>query len=353
NDEIFDIVDRLTSEIKKDLALPAAAAREKDMPVAEATTHSTEAYRYYLEGMDYLNKYYGQEAKASFDHALEYDSTFAMAYLRLSSSVISTSTTERKRAISKAVEYSDRASKKELRYINSARALISGDLKGAIAELETLIEENPEEKEAYKELGDIYRVYIIDPDEAIPYYRKALEIDPMDKGSYNSLAYLYQSVGDIDNYIWAIYQYMSLAPGEANPHDSRGDLYAFGGKPEKAIKSYAKALEYKPDFHGSRVKLGHMHLFNGDYEQAREAYAMLVADTDLVVRAWGRSWMALVPLYQGRLDEAIKQLDEGIAADRAEGAEGEPYTFKYAMKAFAYAAKKDYARAIAEARTGL
>ncbi len=353
NDKIFEIVDQLTSEIKKDLALPAAAAREKDMPVAEATTHSTEAYRYYLEGMDYLNKYYDQEAKASFDRALEYDSTFAMAYLRLSSSVISNSMTERRRAISKAVEYSDRASKKELRYINSASALISGDVKGAIAELETLIEEHPNEKEAYKELGDIYRVYISDPDEAISYYRRVLVIDPMDKGSYNSLAYLYQSVGDIDNYIWAIYQYMSLAPGEANPHDSRGDLYAFSGKPGKAIKSYAKALELKPDFHGSRVKLGHMHLFNGDYDKAREAYTTLVDDGDASIRAWGRGLMTLVPMYQGRLDEAIKLLDEGIAADRAEGVEGKFHTGKYAMKAFAYAAKRDYARAVAEARAGL
>jgi tetratricopeptide (TPR) repeat protein len=353
DEKIFEIVDQLTSEIKKDLALPAAAAREKDVPVAEATTHSTEAYRYYLEGMDYLNKYYGQEAKESFNRALEYDSTFAMAYLRLSSNLISTSAADRQHAISKAVEYSDRASKKELRYINSASALISGDLKGAIAELETLIEEHPDEKGAYKELGEIYRVYISDPDAAIPYYRKAIAIDPMDKGSYNSLAYLYQSAGDIDNHIWAIYQYMSLAPDEANPHDSRGDLYAFGGKTGKAIKSYEKALELKPDFHGSRAKLGHMHLFNQDYDKAREAYAKMVVEGDASVRAWGRSLTTLIPMYQGRLDEAITMLEEGIVADRAEGFGGKAHAAKYAMKAEAYAARKDYARAIADLQNGL
>ncbi len=78
------MVDKLTTELKKDLSLPAQAGKEETPKVADVTTHSQEAYRYYLEGMEYNNKYYYAEAEKSFKKALEYDSTFAMAYYQLS-----------------------------------------------------------------------------------------------------------------------------------------------------------------------------------------------------------------------------------------------------------------------------
>jgi serine/threonine protein kinase/Tfp pilus assembly protein PilF len=351
-EKIFPLVDRLTGEIKEDLALPAAASREQDAPVAEVTTHSTEAYRHYLEGVDYLNKYYAQEASASFEKALEYDSTFAMVYLRQAAGLLAGSRSGRKRAIEKAVLYSDRVSKKERYYIASASALVSGRLDTAIGELETLIDEYPGEKDAYKALGEIYRDDAGDTDKAILNYRKAIEIDPLDKGSYNVLAYLYQSTGDIDNYIWAIYQYMSLAPDEANPYDSRGDLFAYSGKTGKAIASYQKALERKPDFMPSQVKLGHMYLFEGDYAGAREAYRKLLDASDVETRARGRTVLALIPVYQGRLNDGLEVLAQGIESDRAEGYGGDNLADKYAFKARIYAAKRDYARAIEELQQG-
>ncbi|MDH3216647.1 MAG: FlgO family outer membrane protein [Candidatus Krumholzibacteria bacterium] len=352
-EKIFSLVDRLTADIKQDLALPAAASREEDAPVAEVTTHSTEAYRHYVEGVDYLNKYYGQEAKASFQKALSYDSTFAMVYLRQTADLISGSWAKKKRAIVKAVEYSDGVSKKERHYIRSASAKLSGDTGTAIRELETILEEYPNEKDAYKALGDIYRFNTTDLEKAISYYRKAIEIDPMDKGSYNILAYQYQGLGDIDNYIWAIYQYMSLAPDEANPYDSRGDLYAYSGKTDKAAKSYEKALQQKPDFYPSQEKLGHMHLFNGDYKGASEAYRKLVTAGDADTRSRGRLLQALVPLYTGELDNALAALDLGVEADLEEGYRGQNYTAKLGYKARVYALKKDLGRAIAIAERGM
>ena len=115
-EKIFSIVDRLTDEIKGDLTLPAAADEEQGIAIAEATTHSTEAYRYYLEGVDNLNKFYLQEAKASFDKALEHDSTFAMVYLRQANAGIAGGRAERKKAIAKAMQYADKVSKKEKHY---------------------------------------------------------------------------------------------------------------------------------------------------------------------------------------------------------------------------------------------
>jgi tetratricopeptide (TPR) repeat protein/TolB-like protein len=351
-DQIFALVDRLTLEVRSDLALPASGRVGRDMPIAEVTTRSTDAYRYYLEGMEHLNKYYGPEAREAFERALEFDSTFAMVHLRLASGIIPGSRAEKKKAIGRAVRYSENVSQNEKRYILSTSALFSGDTDKAIAELQNLVEEYPKEKEAYRNLGDIYRSQSVDLAKAVENYRKVIEIDPLDKFAYNQLAYAYQEMGDIENYVWAIYQYMSLAPDEANPYDSRADLYAYSGKVDKAIESYKDALERKPDFYPSVIKLGHMHLFRREYGEALAYYRRLASSPDPSTRAAGRTMEILVPFYQGRLGEAAAVADRMMAADIAEGHAGEALFAKGMWLVQALCATGDYGRALAVAEQG-
>jgi len=70
NEDIFAVVDKLGWDLKKNLSLPLKADTEKNKSVADVTTHSSEAYRYYLEGRDYYYKYYFPEAGKSFRKAL-------------------------------------------------------------------------------------------------------------------------------------------------------------------------------------------------------------------------------------------------------------------------------------------
>ena len=314
-DQVFSLVDELAVEIKNDLALPAAAREEPDRPVADVTTHSPEAYRHYLEGEDYLVKLYWTEAAESYSRALEFDSTFAMAYYRLSGVGVPS---DRKNMIAKAVLYSDKVSQKEKHYIRSREAQLSGDYALAIEELQKIVERYPEEKQAFLMQGVIYWAALGEPETAIPLFTKAIEIDPLYKFPHNMLAYAYNEVGDFEKSIWAINKYISLAPDEANPYDSRADLYAYNGKLDQAIESYTKASEMKPGF--STGKLGHMYLFKREYARAESCYKALASSSEKDIRSEGRTYLALIPLCQGRLDEASRVLDAGITADRMEEA---------------------------------
>ena len=187
-DNIFTLVDKLTVEVKSDLALPAVAQEEADRPVADVTTHSPEAYRYYLEGLDYEEKHYYTEALNSFREALKFDSTFAMAYFALA--LGRSPEEERKRAIARALEYSDRVTEKERWYIEVGDAGLSGQTEEGIRRLEKIVEHYPEEKLALLWLGITYR-YAFQFDKAIRCLKRAIEIDPLYKGAYNELAYTY------------------------------------------------------------------------------------------------------------------------------------------------------------------
>jgi serine/threonine protein kinase/tetratricopeptide (TPR) repeat protein len=342
-ENIFPLVDRLTVEIKKDLSLPPMAQKEPDPSVADVTTHSPAAYRYYIEGMDYENKIYDKEAEESFRKALEYDSTFAMAYFRLLDYI--GGSPEYKQIKAKAVEYSKNISQKEKQYIKSYEALDSGGWNSYIKELKKIVERYPEEKEAFYELGSSYDVER-QFDQAIFYLNKAIEIDPLYKLAYNKLAYTYNDMGDFEKSIWAINKYISLGPDEANPYDTRADLYAYNGKLDQAIQSYKKALEIKPDFYMSLEKLGHMYLFKREYAKAESCYKEIASSSEKSHRTTGRTYLALIPLHQGKFEEALTVLDNGIVADKMDQVEGWQNADKHFLKTRIYEEKKNLKMAL-------
>ena len=344
-EKIFSLVDRLTVQLKQDLSLPAQAQKEETPKVADVTTHSPEAYRYYLEGIDYFYKVYMVEAEKSFRKALELDSTFAMACYWLA---VIKSGEEKKALAAKAVKYSDKVSQKEKYYIRCLEAGVSGNQTQEIRALEKIIEHYPEEKEAYFMLGAIYQLQLRDYKQAVDYLNKATQIDPLYKIAYNMLAYAYDEMGDFEKSIWAINKYISLAPDEANPYDSRADLYANNGKLDQAIESYKKALQIKPDFYSSLSKLGYMYLFKKDYAKADSCFKALSSSNEKFYRSAGRLFLSLIPLYQGKFEDALGLLDDGIVADRMEQAEGPPNAAKHLYRAFTYEAKKNIGLALKE-----
>jgi tetratricopeptide (TPR) repeat protein len=345
SEDLFSVVDELSAQIKKDLALPGGTKKDLDKPVADVTTHSPEAYRYYLEGLDYYNKVYFADAARSFEKALEFDSTFAMAYFRLASVKEGR---ERRDLITKAAEHLDKVSKKERYYIKIVQAGTSGKDKDYLEGLQEMTEHFPDDKESFQRLGAYY-YETREFEKSISYYRKALELDPLFKLVYNMLAYTYNSVGDFEKSLWAINKYISIAPDEANPYDTRADLYAWNGKMDQAIESYKTALEKKPDFSASRAKLGHMYLFKREYAKAESCYKELSASDQKDVRSEGRIYLAFIPAYQGKRDEALKILDDGLAADRMEQEEGVKRARKHSLRAFILMEKGSFESAEEEA----
>jgi tetratricopeptide (TPR) repeat protein len=313
-EQVFALIDRLSSEVRKDLELPATSSTVSETSVADVTTHSSEAYRAYLEGIEYERKYYYEQALDAFKRAAELDSNFAMAHYALARLV--PNATEGLREIERAKELSANLGQRERRYISSRYAELHGDTETATREMELLIETYPDEKDAYNHLGELY--WGIDDQRSIRYYHRAIEIDPLFKDPYNALAYLYQGLDEFDNAIWAITQYINLAPDEPNPYDSRAEMYAQDGKLDQAIESYQKALAIDPEFHMSRAGLGHMYLFKRDYEEAIKAYQVLVDADSPMWRTRGREYMSYVPRALGKVEEATRILLEGIAADQQE-----------------------------------
>lgn len=349
-EDLFAVVDKLSVEVKKDLKLPVQAQAEPERPVADATTHSPEAYRYYLEGMDYLYKLYFPEAEKSFRKAIDLDSTFAMAYYQLAHSLDMQGKPESRATALQAVKYSGKVGPLEKRYIKCREARLSGNVLLALKEFEKITADFPQEKDAFFMMGAIYVMELGQPKKGIGPLLKTIEIDPLYKRAYNTLAYAYNDIGDFEKSIWAINKYIELAPEEANPYDTRGDLYAYNGKLDDAAASYRQALARKPDYFASLTKLGYMYLFKRDFARAESCFQSLASSGDKGIRSEGRLCLAQIPLYQGKFNQALELLDQGIAADRLERADGMPLGRKYFTKALIHREKKSWKPALEEIR---
>jgi tetratricopeptide (TPR) repeat protein len=310
--------------------------KEPDRPLSDVTTHSVEAYRFYLEGIDYDNKNYYSEAEGSFRQALEFDSTFAMAYYRLALlSWYQWGGQKERDLIAKAMKYSDNVSWREKRYIAGAQAIMSERYTEGIEELEEIIHRYPDEKEALNWLAMVYW-YLNRYEEAISLLTRVVDVDSLHVLAYEVLAEVYDVTGDDERSHWAMNRALSLAPDEPLTHTIKAELYAWHGKMDQAIESYRVSLRIDPEFSVALLGLGRSYLLTRQYAEAESCYLRLCTYSEKDLRSHGRTNLALIPMYQGKLEEALAVLDDGIAGDRMEQSEGRHNAMKRLFKAFVY-----------------
>jgi tetratricopeptide (TPR) repeat protein len=334
NESIFSVIDKLTIEVKKTLNLSLESEIDPDPDVEKITTNSREAYEYYLEGLDFYNKYYYPEASKAFKKAVSIDSAFAAAYYYLS-------ITDDAGLIDNAVKHADNTSTIQRYLILSRAAILRGDVEQAKNEMKYVLERYPQEKEAHYWLGSYSQTYEHNPEEAIFHLRNAIELDSSYKNAYNKIAYAYMALGACEKASWAIDKYVSLAPDEANPYDSRGEIYSLCGDLDEAINSYKKALEIKPTFTNSLIKLGIMYVFRGDYTKADSCFSGEFAPSCCIDDLSRELYYSTIPVNQGKLEQGIGILRKGI--DKIGEDSKNPALFKYyGIKAILHWEKNQY-----------
>jgi len=303
---VFSLVDDLTVQLKTDLGLPPDALSERDPKVAEVTSHSVKAYEYYLKGVEFANRYYFDDARDCFYKAVKLDSTFAMAYYYLSKQASAD-------FIDKAVQFSARATRKEQMYIVAQNALLKGEREQCAKLLEAVIDRYPDEKDAFYQLGQYY-YNLFEFDKAIACFKKVLKLDPQHRRSLNQLAYAYDVIGQTDNALRTLDEYQRIAPDEANPWDSRGDILAGNGRLDEAIVAYRRALDIYPSFRQPADKLLRAYYHNGQIAEANKELARWAEDCPVdscPFASWGE---ALELTYLGQYQSALKAFDRALAA---------------------------------------
>ena len=315
-DKIFTLVDSLAMLLKSDLNLTSSGSAEAKS-VASVTTTSPEAYRSYLEGVLLNDKYYSTEAKAAFNRAIELDSNFAMAYFGLATLALESDAEMQDAALVKAYQLSDRVTEKERLAIQAQYAFsVEENSSKGTALLEERVEKYPHEQRAYIALINIYwRQNQLE--KAIEIAHRGLKNDPRDGETWNSLAYVYATLGKRSEAIAAIDRYQQIAPALPNPYDSKGEVYAMFGERDSAFHWYQKAVSFKSDF-PSIYKLGVIAATRQDYAAAEKYIRQYGVTADKILEARSKNVLSLIPIRRGRFQEAELLLRRNLESFQAQ-----------------------------------
>jgi tetratricopeptide (TPR) repeat protein len=310
-------IDALSREVCQGIGIPEKKIEGAQIKVEDVTTNSMEAYNYFLRGREDLSKWYYDSARQFLEKAVEFDPTFAMAYLYLANAYGGLGNTKaQNEALEKAKSFSEKVTDKERLYIEASYAnFIERNSEKYLAILQQIAERYPKEKLVHYLLGLYYRNR--DPDKAIEESNKALELDPKYGMALNDIAYVYMNMRNYEKAIEYFKKYASASPGDANPFDSMAEAYFWMGRLDEAIAKYKEALEVKPDFYFSMHNIQYVYAFKEDYPEALkwiDKYIDIASSPGL--KRAGYLWKGFYHYWLGSLEKSLIDLQR--AEDLAE-----------------------------------
>ncbi|MDZ7336773.1 MAG: tetratricopeptide repeat protein [candidate division KSB1 bacterium] len=314
-EKIFAMVDQLTEKIKTDLNLSLELA-EANKGIAELSTNSLEAWRYYTDAVENLNRLYYRDAIAQLNKAIAIDSNFVSAYLRLAGCYSQEGmVSEAFQVFVKLEQLKSYATEQDLYHIALINASLRGDLEAGMKAYQQWLQKHPDDREANFNLAKFYDG-LNDRHRSMEYLRKTLEIDPNYKLALNQMGYEHAFIGDLTQAMEYFDKYQHVAPDEPNPYDSKGEIYTWYGQFKQAEKQLKAALKKNENFHVSLLHLGLLYLDQGQYQKAQQAfeeYLQKINEGKLQASAY--NLIGQTNLLLGNRDQAIQNFHRALQND--------------------------------------
>lgn len=213
----------------------------------EWTTSSPAALEAFEQGLSAEKKLYFNEALEHFSRALELDPDFTLARLKALS--LSPRTPDRPKRIRQMIMEADldRLNRRERFLLQHRLALIDKDRERADRLIDEYLDAEPNDLHALAWRCD--RAWTAERlDEAERCYTHLLDIDPNWVFAQNHLGYIKMAKGDFAGAEAAFGAYGRIAPDQANPHDSLGELLMLRGQYPEAGREFERAVSIRSDF---------------------------------------------------------------------------------------------------------
>jgi serine/threonine protein kinase/tetratricopeptide (TPR) repeat protein len=311
------ILDSQIDELGREISLGLGIARQEleatQRPIAEITTTSMEAYKFYLQGKEDIENLDALGAQQSLEKAVELDPQFAMAYLYLGDTYGELGNADAaEESYKKAKLHSEKATEKERLHIEVIFAQrVERDPEKRFSLLKEWAEKYPKEKDAHYELGS-YLYYKRRYEEALQEFQKSLKLDPNMGGALNMLAYTYADMEDYEKALAVFKRYAEAMPEDANPLDSMAELYFKMGRLDEAIEEYNEALKIEPNF-GCELRLAYVYALKQDYPEAERLVASYTDRAPSAgIKAEAYIWMGIFDFLLGK---KVKAFDDLSRAD--------------------------------------
>ncbi len=267
--DVFPLVDQLADAIRASLKVTDAAVAR---PIAEVTTSSLEAYRYYSEGLEAFGVLEWHKAWPLFEKAIEIDPSFAMAYFYMSQMA----RTQGRFALSdeyrrKVLDNSHRLPERHRLMVQAlAFWLWDADPKPEEAArlFEKLLAQYPDEEYVYSRLNRIYEYELGRLDKSIDVLERGLAALPRSRYLRGQYAGQLMAAGRYEDGIREMEARIQLTPESPGPYNVLGAFYLSIGQTDEALVRIDRALELDSDFFPAHWHAAWAHGMAGRYDLA-------------------------------------------------------------------------------------
>ncbi len=280
--EFRDIL-ALHSEVARAIAreIKVAVTPEEAARLASSRPVKPEAYEAYLKGRYHWNKRTGEGIKTGlkyFQHALEIDPGYALAYVGLADSYgllpyyagfrPEEAHPKGKAAARKALEL-DHTLAEAYASLGWVKYVFDLDWSGAEREFKHAIELKP----SYATAHHWYAWYLAEagrPDEAIAQFQRAQELDPLSLIISSAIGWQYYTVRKYDQAIAQLQKTLEMDPDFPRGHWFLGQAYVQKAMFEEAITEFQKAIAITGGKPEHIAALGHAYAASGKRHEAEK-----------------------------------------------------------------------------------
>jgi tetratricopeptide (TPR) repeat protein len=217
----------------------------------EYSTSSSTAAGLINTGLRYQDNFAFEQARQTFQQAIDEDPQFAFAYYCLA--WITPDRLKRDALVKEGEKYLESANNGERAMLDTMVASLAGADVNWPEWVQNFTQLYPKEIRYLNLLGN-FANGDGDIEKAESYYKKSLAIEE-NPDALNSLAYLYTAQGKMNEAKVVLDRQIAVGGDLANPYDSMGDYYLEVKDNQKAKEYFEKALSNDPEFMMSKRKV--------------------------------------------------------------------------------------------------
>ena len=321
--QLFSAVDDLTRKIKAKFAAPGGSAvagdpastgTGVDRDLAEVTTSSIEAYRYYAEGVSLHERGRDVDATAQLRRAVQLDPGFAMAFAKLATTESIMGDLEdpgnqaaAARDSQQAMDHSSRLPARERLYIEGGYYMDLGEIAKAIEAYTKLLALNPDHISSRNNLGLMYS-RLERYQEAVDDLEVLRRRGVMLSAPYDVLAHAYELLGQTGKSVDVLREFLGRNPDNGRMYWRLGDVFAHAGKTDDALAAFAKAEALTPALPGIVAGRRSVALLRDQLDDVEAVDRKRLASHDVSERRRAAIDLADDRLFRGRTADALKLL---------------------------------------------
>jgi tetratricopeptide (TPR) repeat protein len=315
-EDVYELVDDLSGRLSPHI-LGGAVQPTELTPIAQLATGSLDAFREYREGIRAERLFHRAEAVEHYRAAVEIDSTFAVAWLRLGLAGFQGdgNIAEASQAMAQAERFIDRTSERDRLMIEAMMSFVRFDAATTEERLTQLIARYPDDKEARTWLAMLYN-QTDRQDARQQVLEEIIRLDPFYAPAYNELAYSAARAGDTVAADTLSLRYLELEPDQPNPHDSRGEILEMLGRPDEGLEAFRQAIAVDPGFVVGYKHIVRWYLREGDLAGARTELAAQLRSEDPDVSIWIRLLSGDTYVAEGRYLDGLDSYEQAAARAR-------------------------------------